>query len=200
MVAQMEELVQRLINTPQARKVATEMETERLANRQKLADEIKEIQDKIGSEMPKRQAAVEKAQASVDVAFEALQTARQDLGQALGAASNRSASTRIDLLEATLKKSADVETIRAFTKEMDELHEQVRGGYYTRPHETEKDVEGRRRPKKDGDPGNVKEVSVSLGQIVEARREATKLALAPLDKADLEAKLSELRASIVLPK
>ena len=200
MVMKTESILQKLNESPEGRKVVEGIETERLAQRQTLADEIAAIQAERDSAAPERRADVEKAQVKVDAAQEALLLARQALAQAniAATAGDTGANHRATVIEGELQASADMETIRLFTTEIDDLCDTVRAGDYTRLPIMERTIDGSRRMK---EPGNSEEVRECLSQIGEVRREAAHVVvLEPLDKNELKARLNELRQTIVLPK
>lgn len=193
----MTELMEKVAASPVGVKALKEMEIDRLARREKLVDSIAAIRAKAEAEQPKLQKAVSDAMQKVETALESVVTARQEFAVAQAAASNPTASRQIVRLEGELLDTADKETIRAFTTELDVLHDQVRGGLYTRRQTTERRIDGKDYLK---DPGNAAEVTACLSQIGEARREARGLVpLEPLTKDALGDRLQALREDIKLP-
>ena len=197
MVTQIQDFIRKLTETQAGSKIMAELEDTRLSKRLALADEIAAIRADAMAKAPEIQKAIEKAQAKFDKAQEARLASRQELELAKSATSSNSVSSRISRLEGELRQTADMETIRTFTDDLDILHGQVRHGSHSRPPVMERLLDGRSRVKEEG---NASDVSMCLGQIVAARREAADVVvLEPLDKAALAARLEALRESIVFP-
>ncbi len=197
MVIQAQEILKRLVDSPQGRKIATEMDAERLTKRVALADEIKSIRAAIEAKAPGVRKAAEKAQQQVEVAWEAYQATLRGRAQARTDASNSGSDRRITTLEGELRSTADMETISVFLEELDEILEGLRHGEYTHGGELTGKWMGS-TPQRGA--GNHAQVSACIQQVMAVRREvADQVRLEPLTQAELKDRLDGLRQSITLP-
>ena len=91
-----------------------------------------------------------------------------------------------------------MEIIQSFVAELEELLVHLRNGFYTRAHEMVELIDGRQRVEV---PGNFPEVTTSIQQVTDLRREAAhQVPFEALDKQALLDRLDGLRESIVLPQ
>lgn len=197
MVSTVQEVLNKVLQSPQMREVQAGIENDRLAKRRELAEKIKIARDKQLADQPKHQAAADKAVEKATAAHEAWKAAQREAAQAVEKAANRSAKGIISRLEGEMRGSADSEVIDAFLNKVDEQIDRFSSGSFSNPRTTKTNIFGN---EEELSPGNAREVNLCVTQLREVHREAREVVpLESLTRDELDARFSKLWDSVEFP-
>lgn len=186
-------IIERLIASPEAERIARDLDVEALATRRRLKEEIADADKELEAKLPSTLAALERATKGVEDARAALKAAEEKRQQAYAAdrAVRHAYDRARDIRSAQLIETAPTE-IDAFIRELDGLAQHVRHRGPTVELGGRHWLTGKKLP----DSSDYTAIVATLAAIGSARSAAEVLKLDALAAGEVVEKIAELRATI----